>query len=113
MMHILDAGRSLFSRAQSWACRAPSSSQLLAASPESQDEHGGETDSLFRLSVTLSVFACLQPLSLSKGLLRKVTICRTTIKGKCKEDHIDGERHGNLAVRNGFRNDWRTVAVVR
>jgi hypothetical protein len=44
----------------------------------------------------LSVFACLQPLSMSHGLLRRVTVCRTTLQGECKEDPIASERHGNL-----------------
>ena len=33
------------------------------------------------LSVTLSVFACLQPLSMSKGL-RRVTVYQTTLEAR-------------------------------
>jgi uncharacterized membrane protein len=38
--------------------------------------------------------ACLLTTSFTvQGLLRKVTLCRTTLQGECKEDHLASERH--------------------
>src|SRR5260370_38643741 len=58
-----------------------------------------------------SELACLPSLPLSQGSFSQADSLSLMDKaqGGCK-DEIYSERHGNLAVRNAFRNDWRTMS---